>query len=73
MYTVNTIDQILSGEEPIVRMIEDEQGILAAERFVDMFNNACTQIAGFEHVLAILIHSHRRTLAPPTNLSYLEH
>ena len=70
---MNAIDQIMSGEEPFVRMIEDEHGILEAERFVNMFNNACLQVAGFEAPLSILTHSHQVTLAPITNLSYLEH
>lgn len=70
---MNAIDQIMSGEEPIVRAIEEDQGILEAERFVDMFNNACLQVAGFENALAFLAHTRHVTIAPITNLSYLEH
>lgn len=70
---MNAIDQIMSGEEPIVRAIEEDHGILEAERFVDMFNNACLQVAGFEAPMTIIAQSRNRTIAPITNLSYLEH
>lgn len=67
---MNAIDQIMSGDEPIVQAIEDDLGILQAERFVGMFNNACLQVAGFEGVLSYIP---TISIAPITNLSYLEH
>ena len=70
---MNAIDQIMSGEEAIVQAIEEDHGVLEAERFVEMFNNACFQFAGFEDVLTVVLQSHRHAIAPITNLSYLEH
>ena len=67
---MNAIDQIISGDEPIVRAIEDDLGLLQAEGFVGMFNNACVQVAGFESTLSYVPHV---VIAPITNLSYLEH
>lgn len=70
---MNAIDQITSGDEPIVRAIEEEQGFLEAERFVNMFNNACLQVAGFEIILSMYANRCPTSIAPITNLSYLEH
>lgn len=70
---MNAMDQIMSGEEAIVQVIEENHGVLEAERFVAMFNNACLQFAGFEETLTVVLHSHPYVIAPITNLSYLEH
>lgn len=68
---MNALDQLLEGEEPLVCDIAEDVGILAAEDFVRMFNNACLHIAGFESTLV----NQRLTsrLAPITNMSVWEH
>lgn len=70
---MNATDQRISGQEPIVREIEEDQGVLEAERFVNMFNNACSQFAGFEDTLLDLMHTRSFVIAPITNLSNLAH
>lgn len=68
---MNALDQMLCGEEPIVCSIAEDAGILAAEGFVQLFNNACMQVAGFEDMIQTV----RRGafLAPITNMSMCEH
>lgn len=70
---MNAIDSLLSGEEPIVQMIIDEEGTDAAHRFVDLFNNACMQLAGFEEFLVEYNMALPGCIAPITNMSSLEH
>lgn len=70
---VNAIDQLMSGEEAIVRVIAEDHGILEAERFVELFNNACFQFAGFEDTLSTILHSRSYIIAPITNLSHQQH
>lgn len=68
---MNAMDQRISSEEPIVREIEEDLGVLQAEKFMHMFNNACYQFSGFEDI--IMHGMHTRSIAPITNLSRLTH
>lgn len=70
---MNAIDSILNGTEPIVQMIADNMGILAAEHFVTLFNNSCLQVAGLEDAVCEVLRAKPLSLAPITNMSMLEH
>lgn len=48
---MNAIDSILDGDEPVVQAISNSMGVLAAEQYVEEFNNGCVQMSGVEEVL----------------------
>lgn len=48
---MNAIDSVLDGDEPIVQTISKAMGVMAAEQFVDEFNNGCLHMSGFEDTL----------------------
>lgn len=70
---MNAIDSILNGTEPIVQMIAEDMGILAAEDFMTLFNNSCLQVAGLEDAVCEVLRAKPFTLAPITNMSMTEH
>lgn len=70
---MSTVDHMLDGDEPIVQQIAMEEGPLEASLFVSQFNNACRQMAGFEHAYEVLATFKGTWFAPITNMSYEEH
>lgn len=67
---MNAIDNMLSGDEPEVEVVKDMFGLRAAEHYVDEYNNACVQMAGFEDFLQGMQETSHVFYAPPTNVSY---
>lgn len=70
---MNALDSILCGNEPIIHLISDDQGILAADEFIRTFNNACLQLAGLEQSVSTLHQLTSGVIAPITNMSFMEH
>lgn len=69
---MSTVDNMLDGDEPIVQRIAQEEGPLGAAQFVSSFNNACSQMAGFESAYRMLLIA-GKSFAPINNLSRVEH
>lgn len=70
---MNALDSILDGNEPIIHLISEDQGILAADEFMYTFNNACLQLAGLEQYVSVLHQHTSSVIAPINNMSYMEH
>lgn len=45
---MQALDQMLEGDEPFVQELAEAMGNIAAEQFVDEFNNGCVHLDGFE-------------------------
>ena len=48
---MQALDQMLEGDEPFVQELAESMGSLAAEEFVDEFNNGCVHLDGFEEFI----------------------
>jgi hypothetical protein len=52
---MSMIDNMLEGDEPILKAIAMEDGPLAADQYLVEFNNACSQFAGFEQFYTLVV------------------
>lgn len=67
---MNAVDSILDGDEEIVQAISESMGMVAAEKFVDEFNNGCLHMSGFEEMLMSMKDNASVFYAPLANLSH---